>query len=276
MTGKEIRLKRLFKGSDRIIIVPMDHGVTAGPIDGIEDVAKTVSLIAQGKANAIVLHKGLVPQVSNVLGASQCELILHLSASSNLSSDSQRKELVSTVEHAIGLGATAVSIHVNLGNPSESHMLRDFGRVSEDCQRWGIPLLAMMYVRDGSTGNEFDPRKVKHAARIAQELGADIIKVNYSGSVESFSEVTQGVMVPVVIAGGPKTSTVAELLFMIYDALQAGAQGISIGRNIFQSPNPVQLLSTIRLITDSQVTRDKLEELAQELTQAFAQENRIS
>ncbi|AGA70456.1 2-amino-3,7-dideoxy-D-threo-hept-6-ulosonate synthase [Desulfitobacterium dichloroeliminans LMG P-21439] len=267
MAGKEIRLKRLFKSSDRIIIVPMDHGVTAGPIEGIEDVPKTVRFITQGKADAIVLHKGLVPQVSHLLGASQCELILHLSASSNISPDSQRKELVSTVEHAIRLGATAVSIHVNLGNPSESHMLRDFGRISEDCQRWGIPLLAMMYVRDGSAGSEFDPGKVKHAARIAQELGADIIKVNYTGSIESFWEVTRGVKVPVVIAGGPKTSTVAQLLFMVYDALQAGAQGISIGRNIFQAPDPAQLLSTIRLITDSQITRDKLEELTQALVQ---------
>lgn len=265
MIGKDIRLKRLFKHSERIIIVPMDHGVTVGPIEGIEDIPKAVRLITQGKADAVVLHKGLVAQVSDLLGASQCELIVHLSASSNLSPDSNRKELVSTVDQAISLGATAVSIHTNLGNPSESYMLKDFGKISDDCERWGIPLLSMMYVRDGSKGSEFDSAKIKHAARIAQELGADIIKVNYTGSVESFSEVTRAVKVPVVIAGGPKTSSVEELLFMIYDAIQAGAKGISIGRNIFQSPHPEQLLSAIRLITDYKIPKDKIEKLVMEL-----------
>lgn len=261
VTGKGFRLKRLFKHSERIIIVPMDHGVTVGPIEGIEDVPKAVNLITQGKADAVVLHKGLVPQVSDLLGASQCELIVHLSASSILYTDSNRKELVSSVEHALRLGATAVSIQVNLGNPSESYMLRDFGKISDDCERWGIPLLAMMYVRDGSKSSEFDPIKIKHAARIAQELGADIIKVNYSGSIESFSEVTQSVKAPVVIAGGPKTSSVEELLFMIHDAIQAGAKGISIGRNIFQSPYPDRLLSAIRQITDFEIPKDRIEEL---------------
>ena len=265
MTGKGLRLKRLFKHSDRIIIVPMDHGITVGPIEGIEDAHKAVNFITKGKADAVVLHKGLVPQVSDLLGASQCELILHLSASSNLSPDSNRKELVCSVKHAIRLGATAVSIHANLGNPSESYMLRDFGKISDDCERWGIPLLAMMYVRDNSKSNEFDSKKIKHAARIAQELGADIIKVNYTGSIESFSEVTQSVSVPVVIAGGPKTSSVTELLYMIHDALQAGAKGISIGRNIFQASHPDKLLSAIRRITDNEIPKDEIENLAQGL-----------
>lgn len=265
MTGKDLRLKRLFKHSDRIIIVPMDHGVTVGPIEGIEDARKAVDFITKGKADAVVLHKGLVPQVSDLLGSSQCELVVHLSASSNLSPDSNRKELVSSVKHAIRLGATAVSIHANLGNHSESYMLRDFGKISDDCERWGIPLLAMMYVRDDSKGSEFDPKKIKHAARIAQELGADIIKVNYTGSIESFSEVTRSVRVPVVIAGGPKTSSVTELLFMIHDALQAGAKGISIGRNIFQSSHPDKLLNAIRLIMDYEIPKDRIEDLAQGL-----------
>jgi len=263
VTGKDLRLKRLFKHSDRIIIVPLDHGLTVGPIEGLEDIAKTVGLLTKGKADAVVLHKGQVPQISDLLGASQCELIVHLSASSNLSPDSNRKELVSTVKHAIRLGATAVSIHANLGNSSESYMLRDFGKISDDCEHWGIPLLAMMYVRDDSKGSEFNPKKIKHAARIAQELGADIIKVNYTGSIESFSEVTHGVKVPVVIAGGPKTSSESELLFMIHDAIQAGAKGISIGRNIFQSSHPDKLLNAIRLITDYEIPKERIEKLVQ-------------
>jgi fructose-bisphosphate aldolase, class I len=267
VTGKDIRLNRLFKHSEHIIIVPMDHGVTVGPIEGLENISKTVNFITRGKADAVVLQKGLVPQVSTLLGSGQCELIVHLSASSTLAPEPNRKVLVSTVEQAIGLGATAVSIHVNLGSPAEADMLRDFGKISDDCLKWGIPLLAMMYVRDGSKASEFDPAKIKHAARIAQELGADIIKVNFTGSIESFFEVTQAVKVPVVIAGGPKAASTLELLFMIHDALQAGAKGISIGRNIFQYSNPEKLLKTIRLTMDYDIEKERIQKLALDLDQ---------
>ncbi|MDP4126072.1 MAG: 2-amino-3,7-dideoxy-D-threo-hept-6-ulosonate synthase [Bacillota bacterium] len=262
MTGKEVRLNRLFKYSERMIIVPLDHGITVGPIQGLENISKLVSQVNKGKADAVVVHKGLVPQIKDYLGADGCELIVHLSASTSLSASSSRKELVSTVEHAISLGATAVSIHVNLGNSYESEMLRDFGKVSDRCVQWGIPLLAMMYVRDNANKSEYSATKIKHAARVAQELGADIIKVNYTGSAESFAEVVNAVKVPIVIAGGPKMSSTKDLLFMIDETVQAGGKGISIGRNIFQSPDPEKLVGAIRQILDTNLSREGIEELA--------------
>ncbi|TGE32137.1 2-amino-3,7-dideoxy-D-threo-hept-6-ulosonate synthase [Desulfosporosinus sp. Sb-LF] len=265
MTGKEVRLNRLFKHSERMIIVPLDHGVSVGPIQGLEDIPKLVKQVNKGRADAVVVQKGLVPQIKDYLGGDGCELIVHLSASTALSPNSNRKELVATVEQAIRLGATAVSIHVNLGNSHESEMLRDFGKVSNRCDQWGIPLLAMMYVRDGSNNNEFDWVKLKHAARVAEELGADIIKVNYTGNVESFSEVVNAVKLPVVIAGGPKTSSVKDLLIMINEAIRAGAKGTSIGRNIFQSPDPEKLVRVIRQILDSKMTNEGIKELARTL-----------
>lgn len=265
MTGKEVRINRLFKHSDRMIIVPLDHGISVGPIQGLEDIPKLVNQVNNGRADAVVVHKGLVPQIKDCLGKDGCELIVHLSASTALSSNTDRKELVTTVEHAISLGATAVSIHVNLGNSHEPEMLRDFGRVSSRCAQWGIPLLAMMYVRDGSNNSEYDSTKIKHAARVAEELGADIIKVNYTGSVESFSEVVNAVKLPVVIAGGPKTSSVKDLLIMINEAARAGAKGTSIGRNIFQSPDPEKLVRVIRQIMDSKMPIEGIEELARTL-----------
>lgn len=250
MSGKEIRLNKLFKHSGRLLIVPMDHGVTVGPIDGLKDVSQTVKFIKSGKADAVIVHKGLVKQVAEHITSDGCELIVHLSASTSLSPESNRKELVSSVEQAIRLGATAVSVHVNLGNSFESQMLKDLGKVAEDCDLWGIPLLAMMYVRDGSKNGEYDADKIKHAARVAQELGADLVKVNYSGNIESFAEVTSAVKIPVMIAGGPKLSSSYDLLVMVSDAIEAGAKGISIGRNIFQNPDPEQLVRTIRKILD--------------------------
>jgi predicted phospho-2-dehydro-3-deoxyheptonate aldolase len=228
----------------------MDHGISVGPVTGLKDIRQAVKSVFEGGTDAIVVHKGVVRYISEVLTPKSGELIVHLSASTDLSPFPNKKELVSSVEHAIRLGATAVSIHVNLAGNFESEMLKDFGKVAEACDLWGMPLLAMMYVRDGSRESEFDPVKIKHAARVAEELGADIVKVHYTGSPETFSEVTSAVKIPVVIAGGPKMSSTDDLFTMIVDAVQAGAVGVSIGRNVFQDPNPALLANSIRRILD--------------------------
>ena len=255
MIGKDIRLKRLFKHSDRIFIAPMDHGVTVGPVQGLTDMPAIAGFVRAGKADAVVVHKGLVGQITDYLGADGCELIVHLSASTSLAPEPNRKELVSSVEHAIRLGATAVSVHVNLGAAFEAEMLKDLGMVAEQCALWGMPLLAMMYVRDGSKESEYDPGKIRHAARLAEEVGADIVKVNYTGSAETFAEVTGAVKIPVVIAGGPKMSSIKDLLVMIEEAVEAGARGVAIGRNLFQDPNPTHLARIIRQTLDHKAPR---------------------
>lgn len=262
MQGKGIRLSRLSKHSGRLFIVPMDHGVTVGPIQGLKNVGYTVKQVTGGGADAVIVHKGLVDQITDSLGPGGCSLIVHLSASTALAHNSNRKELVSSVEHAIRLGATAVSVHVNLGDAYESQMLKDLGKVSEQCALWGMPLLAMMYVRDGSKDSEYDPAKIKHAARVAEEAGADIVKVNYSGSMETFSEVTAGVKIPVVIAGGPKMASTYELLAMVSDAVQAGAGGVALGRNVFQDENPKLLACKIRKVLDQKLSDEEIKELA--------------
>ncbi|WP_274378681.1 hypothetical protein [Desulforamulus profundi] len=120
-----------------------------------------------------------------------------------------------------------------------------------ECDLWGMPLLAMMYVRDGSKESEYDPVKIKHAARVAEEVGADIIKVYYTGSPATFAEITGSVKVPVVIAGGPKMDSTTDLLTMIADSLKAGGTGVSTGRNVFQDADPMRLSGAIRRLLDS-------------------------
>ncbi|MDN5322661.1 MAG: fructose-bisphosphate aldolase, class [Clostridia bacterium] len=265
LTGKEMRLNKLFKHSQRLFTVPMDHGITVGPITGLTDMPGMVKMVVAGGADAVIVHKGLVKQIVRELNLGKGELIVHLSASTSLGPEPNQKELVSSVEHAIRLGATAVSVHVNLGSNSEAAMIKDMGQVAEYCDLWGMPLLAMMYVRDGNKENEFDPTKIKHAARVAEEVGADIIKVNYTGTVETFREVTGSVKVPVIIAGGQKLNSTYDLLVMIADALKAGAKGVSIGRNVFQNTNPALLVKAIRKVLDEEMSRDILKELAKNL-----------
>ncbi|MDF2523905.1 MAG: 2-amino-3,7-dideoxy-D-threo-hept-6-ulosonate synthase [Clostridiales bacterium] len=262
MIGKEVRLKQLFKHSDRLFILPLDHGVTIGPAEGLRNIPVLINAV-KDYIDAFVVHKGLVNQVPDITGQGGCNLMVHLSASTVLAPDPNRKELVTSVEHAIRLGATAVSVHVNMGSAYEAEMLKDLGQVAEVCELWGMPLLAMMYVRDGRKESEFDPAKIKHAARAAEELGADIVKVNYTGSFETFKEVAESVKIPVIIAGGPRISSDYELLKMLYDSIKAGAAGAAFGRNVFQHPNPAPLSFAIRKILDDDNLEDEqLKEIA--------------
>ncbi|MBU1047403.1 MAG: 2-amino-3,7-dideoxy-D-threo-hept-6-ulosonate synthase [Candidatus Omnitrophica bacterium] len=245
MIGKLIRLERIIdRNSGKTVILPMDHGLTMGPIEGLVDMKKIIDEAVEGGANAVILHKGIV--ISGHRSSGQdIGLIIHLTGSTSLSPAPNAKVAVCSVDEAIKLGADAVSVHINLGDPSEGIMLRHFGEVSRQCQEWGMPLLAMMYTRGDKIKNEFDVKYVKHAARVGAEMGADIVKVNYTGSPESFKEVIEGCPVPVIIAGGEKLETEMDLWKIIEGALLSGASGVSIGRNIFQHKNPSLLIKTI-------------------------------
>jgi len=204
----------------------------------------TVNQVAEGGANAILMHKGLV-ETGHRSSGKDIGLIVHLSASTVLAPDSNAKTLVCSVEEAVRLGADAVSIHVNIGANTEADMLSNMGRVSRACREWGMPLLAMMYTRGAKIKNEYDVSVVKHAARVGAELGADIVKVNYTGSPETFRDVVLGCPVPVVIAGGEKMETDEEILEMVKGSIEAGGSGVSIGRNIFQHDNPAIIVKKI-------------------------------
>jgi class I fructose-bisphosphate aldolase len=245
MVGKEIRMERIRdRNTGTTVIVPMDHGVSMGPVFGLADMKRAVDEAAKGGANAVVQHKGLVKS-GHRKGGRDLGLIVHLSGSTSLSPQPLAKTLVCTVEEAIKLGADAVSVHVNLGNDAEKEMLTDLSTVARIAGEWGMPLLAMIYPRGPKIKNEFDPDLIKHAARIGGELGADIVKVPYTGSVESFRPVVEGCGVPVVIAGGPKMNSDREVLEMVQGAMEAGAIGLSIGRNVFQHESPSRMLKAM-------------------------------
>lgn len=248
--GKQVRMERIMnRDTGRTVIVPMDHGISVGPIDGLQDMKTIIQKVAEGGANAIVEHKGLVPESHRGEGK-DIGLIIHLSASTNLSPYPNTKTLVCSVEEAIKLGADAVSIHVNLGDDNEREMLKDFGRISDDARTWGMPLLAMIYPRGKTIQDEYDVKYVKLAARVGNEMGADIVKVSYTGSVETFKEVVAGCSAPVVIAGGAKMDSDLEILEMVKGSIDAGGSGVSIGRNVFQHKNPDRMVRAIAAIVN--------------------------
>lgn len=265
LLGKKIRLERIMNRlTGKTIIVPLDHGVTVGPIEGLINLAEAVNQIAEGGANAVLGHLGL-PLYGHRKSGKDIGLILHLSASTALAPDPNSKVIVNSVRRAIKMGADAVSIHINIGADDEKEMLYDFGQIGEECMEWGMPLIAMMYPRGKKIQKENDLSVVKHAARVGAELGADLIKTNYTGSPESFSEVVKSCPAPVIIAGGEKMETDDELLQVVYDSIIAGGAGISIGRNIFQHKNPCAIVKAIAsIVHDRADVKDAKEILLKE------------
>jgi predicted phospho-2-dehydro-3-deoxyheptonate aldolase len=190
------------------------------------------------------MHKGIVKDCY-VDCPKSSGLIVHLSASTSLSVDPDHKILLATPDEAISLGADAVSVHVNVGAEKEAEMLLDAGKVSRRCERLGLPMLAMMYPRGKNIKNQYDPELIAHVCRVGAEMGADVVKTNYTGDPDTFKSVVRGCPVPVLVAGGIKTSTDLELLEQINGAMKAGAAGVAVGRNVFMHETPTLMVRRI-------------------------------
>ncbi len=262
MNGKAIRLDRIWnKETKRMVIVPMDHGAGEGPMPGLINLAESMNAVARGGANAVIGHVGLALHAHRKSGP-DIGLILHLSVSTRVNAvDKNDKVLVNTVENALKIGADGVSVHINIGSLTESDQLRDLGEVSLKCMEWGVPLLAMMYPRgSGLTAPEKSADMVALSARVGAELGVDIVKTYYTGDPDSFRKVTEGCMVPVVIAGGSKLSD-EETLQMVWGSLQGGGAGVSIGRNAFQHESPERLVSAIASLVHGNATVEQAKKI---------------
>jgi fructose-bisphosphate aldolase/2-amino-3,7-dideoxy-D-threo-hept-6-ulosonate synthase len=240
-SGKKRRLRRIFRDDNRTVLVPMDHGVTIGPVMGLISMQEIVNKLLLGGVDAVLLNRGIAKDVDT----GNAGLIVHLFGSTKHCPDPDSKIQICSVEDAVRLGADAVSVHVNIGAKQEDRMLATLGKVACKCDDYGMPLLAMMYPRGPGIKDQHAVELVAHAARLGAELGADIIKTNYTGDAESFKKVVSACHVPVIIAGGPKVETVRDVLQMVGNSLKAGGVGVSIGRNVFQHENPTKMVMAL-------------------------------
>lgn len=235
--ARQVRLGRLHRHGQGLFVVPMDHSVTNGPLRRGRRLDHLVGQLAGRGVDAIVLHKGSARQVSH-RWFRNLSLIVHLSASTRHAADPDEKYLVTSVDESLRLGADAVSVHVNLGSLDERRQITDLATVAEACDRWNLPLLAMMYPRGPKIDNPRDPDLVAHAATLAADLGADIVKTPYVGSVPEMRDVVRSCPIPLVVAGGSRLDQTGELLAYVSDALDAGVAGLAMGRNVFQAHDP--------------------------------------
>lgn len=244
MDGKTLRLKRFMrKPNGRTVIVPLDHGVAYGPIEGLRSMDRVIRMGARGGADGIVINKGMFRFLETVKDPLP-GVFFHLSSSTLLGPSPHHKVITGSVEEALRSGADGVSVHVNLGGPHEADMLRDLGRVGDACSLWQMPLLVMIYVKPAS-GAQAGDDAIAHAARVAAELGADIIKIAAPERLDALARITQSLPVPIVVAGGGKAPSDMEFLQRVRGLLEAGATGLAVGRNIFQHERPQDFLKAV-------------------------------
>ncbi|MFC1951528.1 class I fructose-bisphosphate aldolase [Chloroflexota bacterium] len=261
----------------KVMILAYDQGLEHGPRDFLKypesgNFEYILDIAKRGNFTGIVLHAGLAEKYETEIRDSNVPLILKLNGTSELytGEDPYSPQLYS-VEDAVGLGATAVGYTVYSGSKYEDKMQEELSKIIREAHSKGIPVIGWMYPRGKSlfdrtsasktlkialeeqenTNLAIDqtPSIVAYGARIGLELGADIVKVKYTGSPESFRWVVHSARpTKVVMSGGPMTKTDEEFLSMVKDVLTAGAVGIAVGRNIWQRKEPLIISGKIHQI----------------------------
>jgi len=250
--GKAARLDRI-STDDRLVTIPMDHGITLGAVDGLVDIESTVDAVTSNGADAVLTQKGIAPRVHpNKNGAGY---VVHLNASTAMGPDTNDKRRTGTVEEAVRAGADAVSFHINVGSDHEPDQITELADVAADAERLGVPVLAMAYAR-GPGVDEHDAESLGHAVRLAEEVGADVVKTAYSGSRESFERVVESTAKPVIIAGGDPAGD-RKTLQGVRDAMDAGAAGVSTGRTVFQHDDPGAMTAAISAVVHDDAEPDE-------------------
>ncbi|WP_327187207.1 2-amino-3,7-dideoxy-D-threo-hept-6-ulosonate synthase [Streptomyces sp. NBC_01334] len=267
-TGKDRRVQRIVhSASGTTFLVPLDHSLADGPVASAAGFAGLVEAMAANEVDGIIVHKGRVRFLpTDALG--RLALIVHLNGSTQHAPDVDAKILVGAVEEAVALGADGVSVHINLGSSTEAAQLTDLGAVAGSCARWGLPLLAMVYPRGPRITDPADPVLLAHAANVAADLGADIVKLPYTGSPLTMREVVAASPIPVVTAGGVLEDT-GKFLDLIDSTMESGVLGVAVGRNVFQAPDPGALARSVaRRVHVGPRSLEALAALRQELSEA--------
>lgn len=251
--GKLIRLSRIFRGDGRAVILAMDHGVEHGPGDFPGESINprwVIERAARGGIDAVMATRGVIASSWDVIARSGIGVIVKVTGKTNLRPREARllQSPIATVEDALALGADGVAATVYWGSPQEDAMLAFWTELVATCRFYGLPVLQLAYPRTVDR-DPHDPEVVRYAARAAAEVGADIIKTYYTGSRETFRGVVRAAMgVPVLMSGGPRRDKPIDFLRDVEDVIAAGARGVVVGRNVFQSPDPEAMVKAIAAI----------------------------
>jgi len=247
------RLSRIIKPKDnRTVMLAVDHGYFMGPTSGLENIADTVNPLLP-YADTLMLTRGalrnyIAPEID-------VPIVLRVSGGTSILNDNLLHEgIIASMEDAVRLNVAGVAFSIMVGAKFERDTLLAFSQIVDEAESLGIPVIAVTAVGKDMVR---DARYMGLASRIAAEIGAHIVKTYY---VEGFEKVVENCPVPVVIAGGKKTDEITALR-TAYNALQAGAVGVDMGRNIFQAKDPVSMIQAINAVVHDNATPDEAYQL---------------
>src|SRR3989338_3067009 len=250
--GMKNRLSGIFdKKSGKTVMLAVDHGYFQGPTTGLKEPRKTIEPLLP-YSDCLFVTRGIL---RNCVDANtNVPVFLRVSGGPSVLGELSNEDITTSMEEAIRLNASGVGLSIFVGEKNEDRSISNLGRLVNKAERYGIPVLAITAV-----GREMarDARYLGLACRIAAEIGAHMVKTYYC---EDFEEIVKTCPVPVVIAGGKKIPE-KEALQMAHDAIKAGAVGVDMGRNIFQSENPVGMIKAICAIVHDNVSVEKAFEI---------------
>ena len=249
--GKSIRLGRILPKGRGALVIAFDHALVLGPIPGTADPQTQLRRFAESPADAVLLNLGILRQTIDALTAARAPaIIVRLDWSSIWSANGphakDRSALVAQPEHALRHGADAVATYMIMGTGDADFEAAEIARtaaVARECETLGLPLIVEALARGCAA--DLPPR-------VAAELGADAIKTEYTGDLESMRGVVRNCPVPILVLGGGRLGSDGEALELVRNAMRAEAAGVMFGRNVFQSPTMMEFLQQARRVLDGQ------------------------
>jgi class I fructose-bisphosphate aldolase len=250
----------VFLQNNRGLLLAYDQGLEHGPTDLDEhnvDPAFVMELAKAGRFNGIIFQKGLAENYYD----RRVPLILKVNGKTNLVRGEPVARQICSVKRASEIGARAVGYTIYPGSAHESIMLEEFGRIQEEAHKLKMAAIAWVYPRGEAIKNDTAPEIIAYAARTGLEIGADAVKIKYTGDVESFKwAVRCAGKAKVFMSGGPKAPTEVDFLRQVRGALDAGAAGLAVGRNVWQSSDPLKMARALRgLVIENRSVQEALQ-----------------
>lgn len=256
-TGKRIRLNRIFRTpGSRALIVAYDHALQLGPIEGTENPAAQVARFVEAGVDGILMSLGCLRECADALAVARPPAVIARLDWTNVwyrdgaaRSGEFRSCLVASVEDALRYGADAVVTYMFLGSGDpavDAAEVAKNAQVAQACDRFGLPHVIESMARGREVPDPCDPGWIRRHTRMASEIGADLIKTDYTGDPQSMRSVVERCPTPVLLAGGPRQASDDGGLALVRGAAEAGAAGVIFGRNVFQADDMGRFIRSSR------------------------------
>ena len=235
-----LRLRRVVDPqSGRAVLLSFTAAMELGAVPGLTDLPRTIeSFATSGLLTGAIVHAGVLDGIFQASPSVRCGMVVDVFGGTWLSSRPDRREQICTLEHAVRVGADAVLATIALGGADEGRHLRLCGQIARECDAWGLPLIVRIDTTETDSRRQFSATLAGHGARLAYELGADMVVVNFSASRHAFSDSLRGVDIPVLIGGGPHMESDEGVLETLHQALQSGTSGVALNAAVFWDNRP--------------------------------------